>query len=167
MCWMIKPHILSLFPGWFKSSFYNCKCLGRKSKGTNFILQYYLPNPHILNREIIFSKRVQIGSWWARHVNNSYSLCQSSDVHTIHRQRHSIWDIKMSEAWGNEVERELGMDFPAGKFSCRIFLQLGKKFQKTAWRGHYEKKTQNLLRIFYAKPPTCFLLPFPPHYRPL
>lgn len=46
----------------------------------------------------------------------------------------------MSEAWGNEVERELGMDFPAGKFSCRIFLQLGKKFQKTAWRGHYEKK---------------------------
>ena len=73
----------------------------------------------------------------------------------------------MSEAWGNEVERELGMDFPAGKFSCRIFLQLGKKFQKTAWRGHYEKKTQNLLRIFYAKPPTCFLLPFPPHYRPL
>lgn len=140
MCWMIKPHILSLFPGWFKSSFYNCKCLERKSKGTNFKLQYNLPNPHILNREIIFSKRIQIGSWWARHVNNSYSLCQSSDVHTVHRQRHSIWDIKMSEGWGNEVERELGMDFPAGKFSCRIFLQLGKKFQKTAWRGQYEKK---------------------------
>lgn len=55
-------------------------------------------------------------------------------------------------------------NFPAG-FSCNQ-----EKNSKRLLGGvnmKKKKKTQKLLRIFYAKPPSCFLLPFLPHYRPL
>ena len=43
-----------------------------------------------------------------------------------------------------------------------------KKVPKDSLEGSiWKKNTKKLLRIFYAKPPSCFLLPSLPHYRPL